>query len=226
MSSERGNLVIVSAASGSGKSTLVDLAMEYLRGMGVTPAERCITCTTRTPRGLERDGVDYQFLSEEEFDRRIAAGDFLEYARVHGGRLYGTSRSAVEAVLTRGVDLFLVIDVQGAASVRARMPEAVSVFILPPSFDALEARLRARGVAENHSDEKDLAIRLASARHEVLRYTEFDYVIVNDDRDRAAAALASIVVAERSRERLQRKRIDEILKTFESEGGSLHARNL
>jgi guanylate kinase len=226
MSSERGNLFIVSAASGSGKSTLVDLAMEHLRATGATPAERCVTCTTRTPRGLERDGVDYQFLSREEFDRRIAAGDFLEYAVVHGTQLYGTSRSAVEAVLTRGVDLFLVIDVQGAASVRARMPEAVGVFILPPSFEALEARLRGRNLAENHSDEQDLANRLASARHEVLRYTEFDYVIVNDERDSAAAALASIVLAERCRERVQRPRIDEILKTFERDGGSLHAGNL
>jgi guanylate kinase len=226
MSSERGNLIIVSAASGSGKSTLVDLTMECLGAMGAKPVERCVTCTTRPPRGVERDGIDYQFLSQEEFNRRITAGDFLEYARVHGGKLYGTSRSDVESVLTRGVDLFLVIDVQGAASVRARMPEAVSVFILPPSFEALEARLRSRSAAENHSDEKDLAIRLANARHEVLRFTEFDYVIVNDDRDSAASALASIVVAERCRERVQRKSIDEILKTFESEGGSLHARNL
>jgi guanylate kinase len=192
--------------------------------MGAEPAERCVTCTTRAPRGVERDGVDYHFLATDEFERRIAEGDFLEYARIHGGRLYGTSRSAVEATLSRGSDLFLVIDVQGAASVRARMPEAVGVFILPPSSDALERRLRSRSAAENHSDEQDLANRLAAARHEVLRYTEFDYVIVNDDRDRAAAALASIVLAERCRERVQRERVAEILRTFE--GGSLHAGNL
>jgi guanylate kinase len=226
MSSDRGNLIIVSAASGSGKSTLVDLAMECLRATGAPAAERCITCTTRPPRGLERHGVDYHFLSLEEFERRIASDDFLEYARVHGTRLYGTSRSSVEEVLARGTDLFLVIDVQGAASVRARMPDAVSVFILPPSFEALEARLRSRSAAENYQDESDLAARLASARDEVRHFTEFDYVIVNDDRDRAAAALASVVLAERCRERVQRPHIADILKTFEIEGGSLHAGKL
>jgi len=226
MSSDRGNLIIVSAASGSGKSTLVDLAMEMLRASGYPAAERCVTCTTRPPRGAERQGVDYHFLSQEEFERRIAAADFLEYACVHGTRLYGTSRSAVEEVLARGTDLFLVIDVQGAASVRAKMPEAVSVFILPPSYEALETRLRGRSVAENHSDESDLAARLASARTEVRRYTEFDYVIVNDDRERAASALASVVLAERCRERVQHPRIADILQTFEIEGGSVHAGKL
>lgn len=218
MSSERGNLIIVSAASGSGKSTLVDMAIERL-----TNVERCITCTTRPPRGRERDGVDYHFLSVDEFERRIAADDFLEYARVHGDRLYGTSRMAVEEVLERGTDIFLVIDVQGAESVRDSMPEAVTVFILPPSYQALEDRLRRRSVAENHDDEEDLARRLASARREILEYTNFQYVIVNDDRERAAEALVSIVLAERCREQGQRSRIADILSTFQEGGDSIHA---
>jgi guanylate kinase len=218
MSSERGNLFIVSAPSGSGKSTLVDLVLARLEN-----TERCVTSTTRGPRGRERDGVDYYFLTEEDFERRIAAGDFLEHARVHGERLYGTSRAAVESGLARGVDLFLVIDVQGAASVRAAMPEAIGIFVMPPSFASLEARLRARSVAENHLDERDLAERLANARREVGRYTEFDYVIVNDDRDRAVKALASIVIAERCREWNQRSRLRDILRTFENGEESFHA---
>ena len=218
MSSERGNLIIVSAASGSGKSTLVDMAQARLANV-----ERCVTCTTRPPRGRECDGVDYHFLTVEDFERRISEGDFLEYARVHGERLYGTSRSAVESVLDRGTDVFLVIDVQGAESVRRSMPEAVSVFILPPSFEALEHRLRARSAIENFNDENDLARRLASARREITCYRDFDYVIVNDDRQGAAEALVSIVMAERSRERVQRGRIQDILNTFHQGGDSFHA---
>jgi guanylate kinase len=215
MSSNRGNLFVVSAASGSGKSTIVDSLLARL-----PRAERVVTCTTRRPRGAERDGVDYYFLSVEEFERRIAAGDFLEHAPVHG-RYYGTSREAVESALARGVDLFLVIDVQGAEQVRAKMPEAVTIFVLPPSYALLEERLRRRCAAENHTDEQDLATRLATARAEVRRYPEFKYVVVNDDLERAVKALESIVVAERSHVAPQREQIEEILKSFGGE--SLHA---
>ena len=218
MSNERGNLFIVSAPSGSGKSTLVDLVLARLEA-----TERCVTSTTRGPRGRERDGVDYHFLTSDEFERRIQAGDFLEYARVHGERLYGTTRAAVESSLARGVDLFLVIDVQGAATVRAAMAGVIGVFIMPPSFASLEARLRARAAAENHNDERDLAERLANAKREVGRYAEFDYVIVNDDRERAVGALTSIVIAERSREQNQRARIRDILRTFDNGEESFHA---
>lgn len=216
MSSKRGNLFVISAASGSGKSTLVDKVLERIEN-----AERAITCTTRGPRGAERDGIDYHFLTVEEFERRISDGDFLEYARVHGDRLYGTARSTVEPVLHRGVDLFLVIDVQGAASVRAAMPDIVSIFIFPPSFEELESRLRARCLAEGKEDEEDLRNRLATARQEVARYSEFDYVMINDDLDRAVRTLESIVLAHRSRVPQQRERIDAILKSFGLE--SIHA---
>lgn len=216
MSSRRGQLFVVSAASASGKSTIVEAALRRLNGR----AARVVTCTTRPPRGLERDGVDYHFLTDEEFSRRIAAGDFLEHAEVHG-RFYGTSRATVEADLARGLDLFLVIDVQGAEQVRAHMPEAISVFVFPPSYASLEERLRRRCEAENHSDESDFAVRLATARAEVRRYREFTYVIVNDDLDRAVEALECIVVAERNRVAPQRAQIEEILKSFGVE--SLHA---
>ena len=211
MSNKRGNLFVVSAASGSGKSTIVDTILKRLDGV-----ERVVTCTTRRPRGSERDGYDYHFLTVEEFDRRIAAGDFLEYSPVHD-RYYGTSRASVEPVLASGADLFLVIDVQGAAKVRAQMPEAVTVFVLPPDFASLEARLRRRCQVENHTDEQDLAGRLATARHEVRRFAEFDYVIVNDDLESAVAMLESIVRAERCRGAAQRERIDSILRTFGGE---------
>jgi guanylate kinase len=209
-------LFVISAASGSGKSSLVDGVIGRLERTA-----RVVTCTTRAPRGAERDGVDYHFLSVEEFERRIAAGDFLEHARVHGDRLYGTSRSSVTAELERGIDLFLVIDVQGAEQVRKRMPEAVTVFIMPPSAEELEARLRRRCAEENHADEADVAVRLATARAEVPRYDEFSYVIVNDDFSQAVDELASIVTAERCRIARKRSRLLDILRSFGVE--SLHA---
>jgi guanylate kinase len=217
MSSNRGNLFVISAASGSGKSTIVDALLARLGERG----RRVVTCTTRPPRGSERDGKDYHFLTVAEFERRIASGDFLEYARVHGERLYGTSREAVESELERGLDLFLVIDVQGAEQVRAKMPEAVTVFVFPPSYESLEVRLRRRCEAEGHDDEHDLARRLAAARAEVRRYREFQYVVVNDELERAVSALETIVSAERCRVAPQSAQIDEILKSFGVE--SLHA---
>ncbi len=216
MSNSRGTLFVISAASGSGKSSLVDAVMKRIPG-----TERVVTCTTRTPRGAERDGVDYHFLTVAEFERRIGTGDFLEYARVHGDRLYGTSMSAIAPLLERGVDLFLVIDVQGAESVRQRMPESVSVFVLPPSAAELEIRLRRRCAEENHNDESDVAVRLETARAEVRRFPEFQYVVVNDDFETAVDELSSIVVAERNRVVRQRSRLLDILKTFGVE--SLHA---
>ncbi len=215
MSSNRGKLFVVSAASGSGKSTIVEHVLVRIAG-----TQRVVTCTTRAPRGSEQHGVDYHFLTVEEFERRIAAGDFLEYASVHG-RYYGNSREAVDSVLAHGIDLFLVIDVQGAEDVRAKMPEAVTVFVLPPSYESLESRLRLRNIADNHTDEQDLASRLATARAEVRRYAEFKYVIVNDDLERAVNALESIVVAERCHVAPQRDQIESILKSFGVE--SLHA---
>lgn len=208
-------MFVVSAASGSGKSTIVDVVLTRLDNVG-----RVITCTTRAPRGSEQEGRDYYFLSTEAFENRIAAGDFLEYAHVHG-RLYGTSRSAVEPALDAGTDLFLVIDVQGAESVRRNMPDAVTVFILPPSYELLKQRLRRRCEEENHTDEQDLAVRLATARDEVRRYSEFQYVIVNDELERAVGMLEGIVRAERCRTAAQRDSVETILKSFGVE--SLHA---
>lgn len=209
MSSDRGQLFVVSAASGSGKSTLVDRVTVRLEKTG-----RVITCTTRAPRGQERDGVDYHFLATEEFERRIQAGDFLEYARIHGGNLYGTSRTLLEESLESGRDMFLVVDIQGATAVKAALPDAVFVFILPPSYRVLEERLRARALEDGVTDAADMAERLETARQEVRCVSEYSFVVVNDELERASTVLESIVIAHRSRLAPQRERIDAILETF------------
>ena len=187
--SASGNLLIVSAPSGAGKTTLVKALLA--RDPQVVYS---VSCTTRAPRAGERDGIDYLFVDDAEFRRRIAAGEFLEHAEVHGHR-YGTLRSWIEAQLRADHDVVLDIDTQGAAQVRALMPEAVSIFILPPSLAELESRLRARGTDADAVIER----RLAAARAEIAHAGEYDYVIVNNDLDAAIADLAAVVRASRLR---------------------------
>jgi guanylate kinase len=184
-----GNLLIVSAPSGAGKTTLVRALLE--RDPQVVYS---VSCTTRAPRAGERDGVDYLFVSEEEFRRRIDAGEFLEHAEVHGHR-YGTLRSWITAQLAADRDVVLDIDTQGAAQVRALMPEAVSIFILPPSLAELEARLRTRGTDAEAVIER----RLAAARAEIAHAREYDYAIINKDLDAAIGELVVVVRASRLR---------------------------
>ena len=187
--SASGNLLIVSAPSGAGKTTLVKALLASDAQVGYS-----VSCTTRAPRTGERDGVDYFFVSDDEFRRRIAAGEFLEHAEVHGHR-YGTLRSWIDAQLRADRDVVLDIDTQGAAQVRALMPEAVSIFILPPSLAELESRLRARGTDADAVIER----RLAAARAEIARLGEYDYVIINKDLVTAIADLAAVVRASRLR---------------------------
>lgn len=164
---------------------------------GVT---RSATYTTRGPRPGEEDGRDYHFISSAEFERRRARGEFLESALVHG-HLYGTSRRDVEVLCERGLDVFLVIDVQGAASLRQQRLEAVYIFILPPSLEELERRLRQRSSEDGATRQR----RLANARQEILQYRLYDYVIVNDLLETATAQLQAIILAERCRvDRLRR----------------------
>lgn len=160
----------------------------------MTDVAQSRSSTTRAPRGGERHGYDYDFLSREAFEAHIAAGEFLEWARVHE-HLYGTSRQHVEATLATGRDVILVIDVQGAAQLRASGVAAVYVFILPPSWEVLEARLQARA-SESAAQRQQ---RLAVARQEVTHYTAYDYVIVNDQLPQAVDALKAIITAERHR---------------------------
>jgi guanylate kinase len=176
-------LFVISGPSGVGKGTLISRARDLVDNLEVA-----ISATTREPRPDERDGREYHFLSEQEFARRVAAGEFLEHVRYAGNR-YGTLRSEVDRRLAEGKSVVLEIEVMGAREIRRRMPEAVLVFVAPPTFADLERRLRDRG-----SDSPDaIADRIAIARGEMDAQPEFQETIVNDDIDRAARQLAELV---------------------------------
>jgi guanylate kinase len=182
-----GNLFVVAAPSGAGKSSLVKALMQA--DAGVRPS---VSHTTRAPRGQEATGREYHFVSHAEFDAMAAAGDFLEWAHVHGNR-YGTSRRGIEQHIAAGSDVVLEIDWQGALQIRQRFANAVLIFILPPSWDALRERLTRRG--EDSGDAIDL--RLRNARAELARASEFDYLIINKFFERALSDLQAIVHAQR-----------------------------
>jgi guanylate kinase len=200
----RGMLVVISSPSGGGKGTLIRRVLKTVPNLGYS-----VSFTTRTRREGEVDGCDYFFVSEKEFKQKIEAGDFLEWAPVHGN-LYGTSYAQIQRELIEGHDIILEIDVQGAASVRQLVDDLVSVFILPPTFEILRVRLEARG--SERAD--DLALRLRNSRGEVEHYREFQYVIINDDADRAAAQLAAIIYAERARVERQEEAAQRVLASF------------
>lgn len=189
----QGTLYIISAPSGAGKTSLVKALLESTDGIRVS-----VSHTTRPMRPGEVDGKDYHFTEVESFKSRIDSGDFLEYAEVFGN-FYGTSRSAVQEMLAQGLDVILEIDWQGAAQVRKLIPEALSIFILPPSREELERRLRGRGT---DADEV-IARRLGEAVNEMGHYGEFDYLVFNDDFDTALAELRTIVLARRLRSEAQ-----------------------
>jgi guanylate kinase len=181
------NIYIISAPSGSGKSTLV----EKVRRM-VPRLEFSISYTTRQPRGNERNGVEYFFVSREEFDRMVKRGEFLEYAEVFGN-CYGTAKRFLDEAQQKENDLLLDIDVQGAAQIKGKIPEAVSIFILPPDRKTLEARLRHRSL-----DREDvIQRRLVTASREIEKYREYDYILINDRLEDSVEALKAILVSER-----------------------------
>jgi guanylate kinase len=186
-----GILFIVSAPSGSGKSTLVTELRKQVSGVDFG-----VSWTTRTPRGSEEDGREYHFTTREEFERMIAAGMFLEHAEVFGN-LYGTARASLDEALAAGHDLMLDIDVQGAGQVRTKMPESVSIFVLPPNPKELRTRLRNRSRAEGVVNEAELYRRLSEASREIENYRDYGYILVNDSLSRAVAQLEAIVQAER-----------------------------
>jgi guanylate kinase len=186
-----GILFIISAPSGSGKSTLVSQLRTLVAGLDFS-----ISYTTRSPRGSEEDGREYHFTSRGEFERMVAAGDFLEWAEVFGN-YYGTAISALGHARDAGKDLLLDIDVQGAVQVMKKLPEAVSIFILPPSPEVLEMRLRNRSEAEHVTSEAVIEGRLAEARNELKRIGDYKYALVNDVLDQAVAEMRAIVLAER-----------------------------
>ncbi|MDQ3801150.1 MAG: guanylate kinase [Acidobacteriota bacterium] len=202
----KGNLFIITSPSGGGKGTLI---REVLRT--VTKVGYSVSFTTRGQRVGEEHGKHYYFVSREEFEKRAAEGEFLEWANVHGN-LYGTSRAQVESELNLGRDIILEIDVQGAENVKKVAPEAIGVFILPPSFEVLRERLTARQT----ESEADLRVRLQNSKTEVGRWREFDYVIINDEINRASQDLAAVFLAERLKRGRQAENIEKIIKTFEN----------
>ena len=190
----RGILLVVSAPSGGGKTTLVKSAMAAEPSLQLS-----VSCTTRQPREGEVDGVDYRFVSQERFRQFLDQGEFVEWAEVFD-HAYATPRTPLDAAIAEGRDILLDVDIQGARSLRKAYPkDAVGIFVMPPSAAALESRLRARGT----DDDSQIARRLARVREEVTAAREvgvYDYLIVNDDRERAAAELLSIIRAERCRQ--------------------------
>ena len=197
----RGTLYIVAAPSGAGKSSLVNACLARDPGIALS-----ISFTSRAPRPGERHAEHYHFVSVDEFQRMVAAGDFFEHALVHGD-WKGTARQSVEPQLAAGKDVLLEIDWQGARQVREQVPEAVSVFILPPSKQALEQRMRARA----QDSDQVIRQRLAAAREEMSHYDEFDYVIVNETFAIAVEEMCSIFTASRLRRERQVARHRELI---------------
>ncbi len=186
-----GILFIISAPSGSGKSTLVSQLLTLVEGLDFS-----ISYTTRAPRGSEIDGREYHFTTRAEFERMVEANEFLEWAEVFGN-YYGTARSALDHAREQGRDLLLDIDVQGALQIMHELPEAVSIFVLPPSPQVLEMRLRNRSQAERMTVEAIIERRLAEAQEELKQIWKYRYALVNDVLDQAATELRAIVLAER-----------------------------
>jgi guanylate kinase len=198
-------VLIVSGPSGSGKSTLVQRILEL---PGTMPS---VSCTTRPRRTAEASGKCYDFVTEREFEAMVERGEFLEYACVFGKHSYGTPNKWLEESRKKGLDLVLEIDVQGAAQVKEKLHESVAIFILPPSREELERRLRSRG----QDSGEEIARRLAQARDEIAAFGKYyDYCVVNDDMERAGREAQSIVTALRCSNARRRERVDELLASF------------
>ncbi len=195
---------IISAPSGSGKSTLVHRLLKTVPNL-----EFSISYTTRAPRPSETPGVDYIFITRKDFEDRLARGEFLEYAEVFGN-YYGTNRETFESATRQGKDLVLDIDVQGARQLKVAIPRAISIFVLPPSRDVLEQRLRSR----SQDSEEVIQRRLRGAAEEVQNYTQYDFVLINRDIEKASARLATIVEAERLRKARMEEEVGPILESF------------
>jgi guanylate kinase len=200
----RGLLFIVSAPSGAGKTTLVEHLVQILPNLRMSRSY-----TSRTARIGERDGADYHFVTREWFTQMIEQRAFLEWADVFGN-YYGTSAADTEQILASGQDVVLVIDVQGARQVKAHGVDHTSIFVLPPSFEVLERRLRGR----SKDTEEQMQRRLATARSEASSYKDYDYVVVNDRLEPTVVRLQEIIAAERSRTHRMRGVAEEIIKSF------------
>ena len=202
--SRTGSLFIVSGPSGAGKSALAASVTKLVQNLRFS-----VSYTTRAPRGSERDGVEYHFVSRAEFEALISSDALLEWAEVYGN-LYGTSRDSIDELLRQGEDVLLDIDVQGARNIRRKRPEAVSVFILPPSFEVLRERLEHRKLDKDYV----IAQRLKIACNEISFYKDYDYLIINDDLGKSTDELRAIIEASRSRMSIRVEAAESILSTF------------
>jgi len=208
---ERGRLIIVSGPSGAGKSALAAAVLETVPGLRFA-----VSYTTRSPRGKERDGVEYHFVAEPKFRELVDRGEFLEWAEVYGN-YYGTPRVDVDEPLARGEDVLLDVDVQGARTIRAKRSAAVAVFIMPPSFDVLRERLERRKLDKDYVMKQ----RLEIARREIAQYRDYDFLIINQDLAQAAEELKSIILAYRCRLAARAEAASSIVGTF----GGMDAQN-
>ncbi|HEV7747360.1 MAG TPA: guanylate kinase [Pyrinomonadaceae bacterium] len=200
----RGILFVVSSPSGGGKGTLIQRVLKQVPNLSYS-----VSFTTRAPRNGEIDGREYFFVSREKFEEMVANKEFLEWAHVHS-KLYGTGRQQVVREIAEGRDIILEVDVQGAASVRTLIADSVSIFILPPSFEILKQRLQARGT----DSPEELELRLRNAPTEMKDYSAFQYVILNDDLERATNQMSAIVHAERARLSRQAARVRKVVEAF------------
>jgi len=198
------SVFIISAPSGSGKSTLVQRLLKTVPNLAFS-----ISYTTRPPRSSEVPGEDYIFISRKEFEERLARGEFLEHAEVFGN-YYGTNREAFESATREGKDLVLDIDIQGARQLRTAIPQATTIFVLPPSKQVMEQRLRSR----SQDSEEVIQRRLQGAAVEVKNYTHYDFVLINRDIEKASARLVNIVEAERLRRARMEEEVRPILESF------------
>lgn len=201
-----GNLFIITSPSGGGKGTLIRKVLPTIENLSYS-----VSYTTRNSRDGEIHGEHYFFVGIDEFKSLIEQKEFLEYAEVHG-KFYGTSKTQVEKEISEGNDIILEIDVQGAENVQKLMPDAIGIFILPPTFEILQKRL----IERQTEDEDDLFIRLNNAKKEVKEVVEFDYVIINDDVEKATENLKSIILAERQKRDRQKASISDILNSFDN----------
>jgi len=202
----KGNLIIISSPSGGGKGTLIKEVLKIVPNIGYS-----VSFTTRKMRGTEENGRDYFFVGKAQFEELIRKDEFLEFAEVHGN-FYGTSMSFAKAEIDSGRDVVLEIDVQGAESVRKKFPEAVSIFILPPSFEVLQKRLTARATEKK----ADLDLRLKNSFREVKCFEEFEYIVVNNEVTKATNDLRLIILADRLKRIRQSNSIKAILDSFDA----------
>jgi len=186
----KGLLIVVSGPSGAGKDTIVNKVVEDMKDTKIS-----ISMTSRDPRGKEVDGVDYYFISKEEFEERIKNDEFLEYAVVHSNQYYGTPKGKIEEDLSKGKNIILVIDIQGALKTKEKISEALFIFIMPPSMEELKERL----IKRNTESKKKILERFKTAYNEINEFPKYNYVVVNDKIDKAVEKVKSIIMAEKCR---------------------------